>query len=63
MKLRYTAAWVGCTVAALMVTYAAGIAPGGAGRAEAEVPEVSSESGPGDEGAALPLPTPTAAAH
>lgn len=62
MKLRYTAAWVGCTVAALMVTYAAGVAPGGSGPVEAEVPGVSSE-GPEGGGAALPLPSGTAAAH
>ncbi|MDH6226909.1 MULTISPECIES: hypothetical protein [Streptomyces] len=64
MKLRYTAAWVGCTAAALLVTYAAGMVPAGEDPAEADVPGVSAELMPDGAGAeaAPPLPLSTAAA-
>ncbi|MGW0930861.1 hypothetical protein [Streptomyces sp. NPDC002644] len=62
MKLRYAVAWVGCTVAALAVTYVAGAVSGGS--APVEVPGVTSDlpaNGVETE-AALPLPTATALA-
>ncbi|WP_151773279.1 hypothetical protein [Streptomyces abyssomicinicus] len=62
MKLRYTLAWVGCTAAALMVTYAAGVVPTGDAPAEAEVPGVSAEPAPEGAGAEAALPLPSTAA-
>jgi hypothetical protein len=55
MKLRYTVAWVGCTAAALMVTYVAGAVPVGSGPVDTDVPGATAELAPTE--AALPLPS------